>query len=409
MRTEGLTLVNATVGGALDAVPRVSYERLFHSFEDGSADLTVGIDLTHEMAAKATGMRQSLLTTLKNTALFSAPVRFVALCTDENRSGYASSLCGQANFEVIVSSDSKFEERVAALDAVVFPFNDLQTSLPLHPETRKIAYLNDLIPINQHGFPDFLRQRYIATADGSDAILCLSEATKADIVRTLGVDPRRCFIAPPAIDDDLTTVPVDRAFAAISAEAIDKAKRSAGVKFTYLVYPAAYRPHKNHDRLFEAMRYTYTNLQLVLTTGESHHEEAENQLRSQIADMKMQHRILIPGRLEMSDYRALLAGSEAVVFPSLEEGFGIPVAEAQAMGVPVIASRRASLSDVARGSLEINPEDPRDIAEKITQLTSDPELRRRVAEDGWVNSRRFTKNLGAAGLLDAIAYVTGEW
>jgi glycosyltransferase involved in cell wall biosynthesis len=405
MRAQGLTLVNATVGGALDAVPRVAYANLFDASGPNPATVAVGIDLTHEMAAKTTGMRHSLMTTLQNTTLFSAPVRFVALCTDDDRLEYFGALRDQANFDVLTTTDPTFDERVAALDAVVLPFNDLATSLPLRPDTRTIAYLNDLIPVNQPGFPDFLRKRYLATAAGADAILCLSEPTKSDIVRVLDVAPERCFVAPPAIDDDLTVVPVNPDYLVSSQLAIDAAKRKVGLKFTYLLYPAAFRPHKNHRRLFEAMRYTYTNLQLVLTTGESHDEAAEHRIRELIAEMKLQHRILVAGRLDTVDYRALLAGAEAVVFPSLEEGFGIPVAEAQAMRVPVIASRRASLSDVAQGSLEIDPEDPRDIAEKITQLTSDEELRRQVADEGWANSRRFTKDLGAAGLLDAIAFV----
>ena len=408
MHAQGRTLVNATVGGALDAVPRVSYAHLFDASGPDQATVTVGIDLTHEMAVKSTGMRHSLMTTLQNTALFAAPVRFVALCTDDDRLDYFGKLEHQTNFDLVTTTDPEFGKAVASLDAVVLPFNDLATSLPLRPHIRTVAYLNDLIPVNQPGFPDFLRERYLATAAGADAILCLSEPTKSDIVDILDVAPERCFVAPPAIDDALTTVPVDARYLVATPAAIDDVKRRVGVKFTYVLYPAAFRPHKNHRRLFEAMRYTYTNLQLVLTTGESHDEVSEQRIRDLIAEMNLQHRILVAGHLDTSDYRALLAGAEAVVFPSLEEGFGIPVAEAQAMRVPVIASRRASLAEVAQGSLEIDPEDPRDIADKITQLTSDDELREQIADAGWHNSRRFTKELGAAGLLEAIAFVMAD-
>ncbi len=119
----------------------------------------------------------------------------------------------------------------------------------------------------------------------------------------------------------------------------------------------------------------------------------------------MSHRIIAAGNLPRSEYLALLKGAEAMVFPSLDEGFGIPVLEAQALQVPVIASRRGALSEVAQGSLEIDPLDPRDIAEKISALISDGELGAKIAEQGWLNSRRYTKEWGAHGLVSAVTAV----
>lgn len=79
----------------------------------------------------------------------------------------------------------------------------------------------------------------------------------------------------------------------------------------------------------------------------------------------------------------------AVVFPSLDEGFGIPVSEAQSLCIPVFPSRCGSLSDVAKGSIEIDPKNIHDIAEKINSINSDEELRRKCIEDGLVNVRRL--------------------
>ena len=260
------------------------------------------------------------------------------------------------NFGFVKDTDDRLSEVVASLDAIVLPFNDVNSSLNIRPGTKLIAYLNDLIPLNQPGYPEFLRERYLTTARTADAILCLSEPTRDEIVRTLGVAPERCFVAAPTLDDELTTVPVSDQYNLVDPGRIAAVKRRVGVKSTYVVYPATFRPHKNHERLFEAMRYTYTNLQLVLTTGEAHDPKATKRLAQRIEEMHLGHRILIQGRLDTDDYRALLAGAECLVFPSLEEGFGIPVLEAQAIRVPVIASRRSALADVAQGSLEIDPE-----------------------------------------------------
>lgn len=402
MREQGMTLVNATAGGALDSVPRVGFDRLFESAIRRDTPVVVGVDLTHEMAAKSTGMRSSLMSTLLNTPLFRADIRFVALCADDERRDYFEQLASLPNFEIIGEHDPDFESSVANLDAILLPFNDIDTSLDLSPNVRRIAYLNDLIPITQPGFPDFLKDRYQAVAYGADAILCLSEPARAEIKSHFGAGSDRCFVAPPAIDDLLTVDPASEDYALASQADIHRVRQEVGVKFTYLVYPAAYRPHKNHRVLFEAMRYTYTNLQLVLTTGEAHDAAAESRIRQLIDEMQLTHRILVAGQLPVDDYWALLVGSEALVFPSLDEGFGIPVAEAQAMRVPVISSRRGGLAEVAQGSIEIDPTDHMDIANKITDLTSDGDLKASVIEQGWQNSRRFTREQGAAGLISAV-------
>lgn len=405
MREQGLTLVNATVGGALDSVPRVAYDRLFSSTIRRQAPIVVGIDLTHEMAAKPTGMRNSLLSTLRNTALLGADVRFVALCGGDGRRADYRQLEELPQFDIVEDRDADFASIVSSLDAILLPFNDIETALELGPDVRRIAYLNDLIPITQPGFPDFLKDRYRATADRADAILCLSEPTRSEIESHLGVDRDRCFVAPPAIDDLLTVDPASEGLELATKADIDRVRRQVGAKFTYLVYPAAYRPHKNHRALFEAMRYTYTNLQLVLTTGEAHDAAAESRIRQLIDEMQLGHRIRVAGKLAVEDYWALLLGSEALVFPSLDEGFGIPVAEAQAMRVPVIASRRGGLAEVALGSMEIDPTDHMDIANKITELTSDDDLKAAVIESGWHNSRRFTREQGAVGLISAVDFL----
>ena len=115
--------------------------------------------------------------------------------------------------------------------------------------------------------------------------------------------------------------------------------------------------------------------------------------------------ILVAGALPRHQYLALMKGSEALVFPSLDEGFGIPVAEAQALRVPVISSRAGSLREVAIGSVEIDPTDHRDIAAKITDLVSDDERKEAVAEEGWRNSRHYSKEWGPNGLISAIRRV----
>jgi glycosyltransferase involved in cell wall biosynthesis len=311
------------------------------------------------------------------------------------------------SFDLIVDGSEGCHDTLETLDVLISPFNNIETKLRLPENVKRVAHLNDLIPLTQPNYSESLVTRYTAVAAGADAVVCLSEATRQEISRRFDIPDERIFVSPPTLDDELTVVPTDGQFI-VTDDDISAARREVGVRSVYVIYPAAFRPHKNHQRLFEAMRYTYANLQLVLTAGERLDTAATEAMRTRIEQMQLGHRILVAANLATATYRALLKGAEAVVFPSLDEGFGIPVLEAQAMRVPVIASRRGGLVDVAEGALDIDPEDHRDIADKIVQLISDPELRESVAEAGWVNSRRFTKEWGARGLVDAIDFVLTE-
>jgi hypothetical protein len=407
MSRRGRTLVNATVGGALDSVPRVDFERLFSSAPPRPRPL-VGVDLTGDTARMASGMRTALMADLRNTSLVGPRFRFVAVCPDDDRLEFYSPLASMPDFDVVIDGSAEARRALESLDVLISPFNNLETTLQVSPSTKRVAYLHDLIPLRLPGFPQPLMNRYADVAARADALVCPSGITCGEVSRRFDVPIERCFVAPNAIDDDLTVVPVSEEHQLVTDDDIASVRRQVGVKFSYVVYPAAFRPHKNHRRLFEALRYTYTNLQLVLTTAETHNPAATNAIRELVEQMRLGHRILVAVNLPPKAYRALLKGAEAMIFPSLDEGFGIPVLEAQALRVPVIASRRGALVEVAEGSLEIDPEDHRDIAEKIVQLISDDELKQSVATAGWTNSRRFTKEWGARGLVEAVNFVLAD-
>jgi glycosyltransferase involved in cell wall biosynthesis len=102
-------------------------------------------------------------------------------------------------------------------------------------------------------------------------------------------------------------------------------------------------------------------------------------------------RVLFPGYIANEDKAALLSGALAFVFPSLYEGFGLPVLEAQACGCPVITSTTSSLPEVAGdGALLVDPEDTAAIAAAIGRIATDPELRQKLVESGFANVRRFS-------------------
>jgi glycosyltransferase involved in cell wall biosynthesis len=115
------------------------------------------------------------------------------------------------------------------------------------------------------------------------------------------------------------------------------------------------------------------------------------------------------GYLPTREIRALMAASAALVLPSLEEGFGLPVVEAMAAGLPVICSRGSALEEVAGGAaILVNPLDTRSIADGIDKVLGDPGLAQKLRDAGLEQSRKFNWDTAAAKTLQFYRQIVGR-
>jgi glycosyltransferase involved in cell wall biosynthesis len=113
-------------------------------------------------------------------------------------------------------------------------------------------------------------------------------------------------------------------------------------------------------------------------------------LRSRIKELELEEDILLPGYVHAEDVPVFYSAAEVFVYPSLYEGFGLPVIEAMSCGVPVITSRGSSLEEVAgNAALLIDPLDELSIASALKQVLGDGELRNYLSEAGLNRSKRF--------------------
>lgn len=153
----------------------------------------------------------------------------------------------------------------------------------------------------------------------------------------------------------------------------------------YLLYPANYWPHKNHGNLLTALRlycdrHPHDDLGLVLTGADGGNGP---RIDNEIERLRLREHVITAGYVSQSRLQALLLGASALVFPSLYEGFGMPVLEALAAGVPVLCSASTSLPEVAGdAAIYFDPQDPSDIAQAIEQLLSEPALAARLRAEG---------------------------
>ena len=227
-------------------------------------------------------------------------------------------------------------------------------------------------------------------------VLADSQATRADLVAHYGAPPPKITVAYPGRDETLAPV---RDPAVIGA-----AKARYSIAGDYFLYLGTLQPRKNLARLIAAFAAALGDLDsepsLVLAGKRGWLYE---DLFAQVRRLGLESRVCFPGYVRDEDKAALLSGALAFVFPSLYEGFGLPVLEAQACGCPVLTSTTSSLPEVAGdAALLIDPAGVAAITAGLQRIAADRALRAALVERGLANVRRFSWIACAQSVLDAL-------
>ena len=260
---------------------------------------------------------------------------------------------------------------------------------------RNIYTLHDLVPLRMPYATLDEKGLYRQTIKGciaaADAICTVSESSRRDIIDTFEVTPSKVvntYQSSPVPDEILSTNAVDDAGIIQGLFSLD----AKG----YFLFFGALDPKKNLPRIIEAYLTSHSETPLVIVGARDWGMSGErNALGSGVRVYGHQ----ASGRILQLDYmpRALLCrlirNAKAVIFPSLYEGFGLPVLEAIQLGTPVITSNVSSLPEVAgEAGLQVNPYDVREIASAIKRIDSDSELVENLRQAGKVQAALFTQD-----------------
>jgi glycosyltransferase involved in cell wall biosynthesis len=217
------------------------------------------------------------------------------------------------------------------------------------------------------------------------AVLADSQATKADLIAAYGARPDKIHVVYLGRDESLKQVTNPLRLAAVRAK-YDLAQR-------YLLYVGTLQPRKNLVRVVQAFgciagRPELADVQLVLAGKKGWLYDS---LFEQVSREGLSERIVFPGYIPDEDLPALLSAATAFVFPSLYEGFGIPVLEAGRCGLPVITSNTSSLPEVAGdAALLVDPHDVDAIADAMYRIITDRDLAAELTRRGHENVKRFS-------------------
>jgi len=216
------------------------------------------------------------------------------------------------------------------------------------------------------------------------AVIVPSEHTRGEVIELLHVPAERVHVTPEA---------ADAAFRPVAAAERTGALRRCGIGGPYLLSLGNLQPRKNLPRLLEAWRRLrdaggLEGHRLVLAGGVHGKREPVSRL---VAELGLTGDVVLPGYVDAADLPALYSGATAFVFPSLYEGFGLPVLEAMACGTPVACAEAASLPEVAGdAALLFDPLDAEAIAASLGALLGDAGLRSALAARGLSRAASFT-------------------
>jgi len=267
------------------------------------------------------------------------------------------------------------ERYVGAVDAFV----DSEWYRPRQASGARLTVVYDLIPFR---FPEWVdprtRRAHLRAmrtlSSRVDRVMAISEATRDDVERFTGVAPDRCSVVYGGIDEVFRR-PVPEAPAVVGDR-------------PYVIAVGTTTQRKNLEVAIRALREVDDpDLQLVCVGASA---EAEAGILALVAQLGLVGRVHRLGYLADQDLAAHLAAAECLVFPSRFEGFGLPIVEAMAAGVPVAASSVPSLDEAAGdAAVRFDPDDPTAAAQAIKEARDEAARSGRV-ERGYAHAATFT-------------------
>ncbi len=260
-------------------------------------------------------------------------------------------------------------------------FHSPALSMPLLGSQKKVATAHDLIIVKHPEMMKGLARRYFAdfiprTLKKADHIIANSISTKNDLMRYLRIDGDRITVVPLGIQKEFV-VPADH-------DLVNTLRRRYKLIGPFILSVASFEPRKNHAGMLRAFAEARGKLpkdtKITLVGRENAYRREMTALAEELG---IAQDVVFCGYLETRELAAMYQGASMLLFPSLEEGFGIPIIEAFASNTPVITSKLDATREVAGdAAVLVNPQRTGEIADAITKLLTDEELRAELVEKG---------------------------
>lgn len=292
----------------------------------------------------------------------------------------------------------------AGVDVLFSPAN----VAPLAPPAPGVVTVHDLAfmlypQFFSRSFALYYRNIIPRIVRESAAIITDSESTRADLVRLLDADPDKVVVVP---------LGASRSFRQRLAKSrLEAVRERYQLPDKFFLSLSSLEPRKNLDRLINAYRVMPDDVVAetgLVIVGSGNRVFAEPDIAAGIAKVR-RGRVMALGYVPAEDLPAIYRLSTALVFPSLYEGYGLPVIEAMAASTPVITSNRSSLPEVAgNAAVLIDPESIEELAAAMELLATDSGTRNLLIERGKKRASSFTWNRTAKAVMKVLRRVAED-
>lgn len=237
-----------------------------------------------------------------------------------------------------------------------------------------------------------LKKDMINTINRADYILTISENSKRDIIKYLNISDDKISVVYPGVDDVYKII--------LDDQYIENVKKKYNINGRYLLYLGTLEPRKNIETIIKSYNHFIKSfdedIKLVLAGKKGW---LYNSIFNLVSEYGLENDVIFTDYVHDNDKSALYQGAEVFLFPSLYEGFGIPVAEAMASRTPVITSNSSSLPEVAGDSaIIIEPLDYIKISEFIKKILENSSMREKMIENGIKQVEKFNWDKSAEKL-----------
>lgn len=238
--------------------------------------------------------------------------------------------------------------------------------LPYCFEPALLAYLNSAVP---------------RAVERADWVLADSESTRRDAIELLGVPEQQTSVLYPGVEPRFQPI-ADQA-------TLSRVRTQYQLPERFILSVGTVQPRKNYVRLVKAFtRLDVKDVHLVIAGGKGW---LYQDLLDQIAELGLHERVHLTGYVDDTDLPAIYNLAQVVAMPSLYEGFGIPIVEAMACGIPVVTADNSSLPEAAgNAGLLIDALDSDALADALSRVLTDARLRTKMIQRGFAQARRFT-------------------
>jgi glycosyltransferase involved in cell wall biosynthesis len=256
------------------------------------------------------------------------------------------------------------------------------------PPTKKAARVFTIFDLIAIAFPDMaipssvrhFRPRIKHYVSRADVIVAISKATAGDIVNILDIQPEKIRIVYPG------TTPLIKA----TPEKITETRTKYNLQKDYILFVSRLDPRKNLSRLFKAFEYSglFKDFDLVVAGPKGWHME---EMFQTWRDIKCRDQIKWLYFVSDEELTSLYSGAAFFVYPSLVEGFGLPILEAMSVGCPVLTSNVSSMPEAAGdAAVYVDPYDIASISDGMMQLAGNSYLREQMSILGYERIKQFT-------------------